>query len=338
MSANLALPIRDQSHVADARRRAAALVWDMDATTAGVLSLVITELSTNLLKHAQGGELLVRGLPNGIEILALDQGPGIVDIERSLADGYSTAGSSGTGLGAVRRLSATFDIQSTVGVGTAVLARVRPGNGTPRGGASEAADVWDIGGVSVARAGEDVCGDDWEAFVDRSGVTVLVVDGLGHGMGACAAAEAAINTFRKNHDLAPDVVFDGLHRALRPTRGAAVGLARVDSSREVVTFNGVGNIAGTIFGETGTRQVVSLPGIVGHEVRKVAEFTYPWSTNAVLVLHSDGVRSPIAAVDRYPGLFARHPALVAALLYRDLRRERDDATVVVIRCARSRSR
>src|SRR5262245_13247577 len=151
MASSLSLPIREKSHVADARRRTAELGTDMDDTTAGAVALVVTELSTNLLKHAHGGELLVRQRDDGIEILALDHGPGIGDIERSLADGYSTAGSSGTGLGAVRRMSATFDIQSTVGVGTAVLAYVRPQKRTEN--ADTRGVVWEIGGVSVARHG-----------------------------------------------------------------------------------------------------------------------------------------------------------------------------------------
>jgi anti-sigma regulatory factor (Ser/Thr protein kinase) len=331
MASTLSLPIRDPSHVAEARRRAAALSPGLDATTAGALALVVTELATNLLKHAGEGELLVRALPDGTEVLALDRGPGIADVERSLADGYSTAGSNGTGLGAVRRLSAFFDIHSTVGAGTVVLSFVRSG-GASRAGTS--ASAWQVGAVSVARPGEDVCGDDWAISEDGAALTILVVDGLGHGSGAGAAARAAVDSFRKDRGLGPAEMFGGLHRALRPTRGAAVGLARIDPRRETVAFHGVGNIAGTIFRDGGTRQVVSLPGIVGHEVRKITEFTYPWSADAVVVLHSDGLRSTSATPGRLPGLLARHPALVAGLLYRDLRRERDDATVVVVRCTR----
>ena len=63
----------------------------------------------------------------GVEILALDKGPGIRDLERSLRDGYSTAGGAGTGLGAISRLSSEFDVYSPPGKGTALLARIWPG-------------------------------------------------------------------------------------------------------------------------------------------------------------------------------------------------------------------
>src|SRR5262245_52957079 len=78
--------------------------------------LVATELATNLVKHAVGGEMLIRSVrprPVGeIELTALDRGPGIDELSRSLADGHSTAGTAGTGLGAVQRLADTFDIHS----------------------------------------------------------------------------------------------------------------------------------------------------------------------------------------------------------------------------------
>ena len=76
--------------------------------------------------------------------------------------------------------------------------------------------------------------------------------------------------------------------------------------------------------------MVSHNGTAGHSARRIQEFTYPWSSDALLVLYSDGLVSHIHP-ERYPGLLKRDPDLIAATLYRDYARRRDDATVAVAR-------
>src|ERR1700759_5090052 len=137
----IALAVNDQSQVSETRRRASEMAerqgfGDADA---GRVALVATELATNILKHGKGGEILVgafgEGPDGGIELIALDKGPGIRNVGASLADGYSTAGTAGKGLGAVVRQSHFVDVASWPGLGTAVLARLRggqpSGNHTP---------------------------------------------------------------------------------------------------------------------------------------------------------------------------------------------------------------
>ena len=127
------LELRDFSDVAEARRVAVRLAGRTDFTDidAANMALVITEMTTNVIKHAKGGRLILRLVPRGqqlgVELMTLDQGPGINDLAQSMRDGYSTAGSPGTGLGAVKRLAAEFDIHSIPGKGTAVLVRLWPG-------------------------------------------------------------------------------------------------------------------------------------------------------------------------------------------------------------------
>jgi hypothetical protein len=65
-------------------------------------------------------------------------------------------------------------------------------------------------------------------------------------------------------------------------------------------------------------------------MRKVQEFAFPWPRGALLVMHSDGLGTQWD-LGTYPGLTSRHPALIAAVLYRDYDRARDDVSVVVIR-------
>jgi hypothetical protein len=75
---------------------------------------------------------------------------------------------------------------------------------------------------------------------------------------------------------------------------------------------------------------VSHNGIIGHEYRKISEFSHPWYAQSVLLLHSDGIGTHWD-LDRYPGLLSRDPSLVAGILYRDFTRGRDDVTVVVVK-------
>jgi serine phosphatase RsbU (regulator of sigma subunit) len=249
----------------------------------------------------------------------------MANVAQCLRDGYSTAGSSGTGLGAVSRLAGAFDIYSAPDRGTAVFARV--GNN-----GSHARDRLETGGINVPARHEIVCGDAWMARHTAAGGTVMVADGLGHGLLAAEAAAEASRLFVGSWNNPTDYLqrADG---ALRKTRGAAVAMAQIDLDRAEGRYVGVGNIAGTIIGGDGvggTRSLVSHNGTVGVEVRKIQEFVYPWGADALLVMHSDGLTSRWR-LEEYPGLVVKHPGLIAGVLYRDHTRGSDDVTVVVAR-------
>ena len=333
----LHLPVREASQVGDARRRIARWteVLGFDEGCAGKVALVVTEAAGNLTKHtSEGGELLVRALSRGgvagIEVLALDRGPGIGDVPRALSDGYSTAGSPGTGLGALSRLADEFAIHSQRDTGTAILARVwaaRPPAQHP--GSLE------VGVTSVPKPGEDVCGDGWAVASSGGRTVVTVVDGLGHGPDAAEAARAALRVFHAECAARPGEIVDRMHDPLRSTRGAAVAVAEIDVPGAAVRYAGVGNIAGVIVTDRESRSLVSHAGTVGHQMRRVQEFTYPWRPQSLLVMHSDGV-SQRWDLERYTGLTLRDPSLVAGVLYRDFSRGRDDATVLVARSPYSR--
>lgn len=316
--------ITEPSQVGEARRQIVGLAAavGLDATQQGKLALVINELGGNLVKHGQGGQLIARA-PAGspaIELLAVDQGEGMASVAECFRDGYSTAGSPGTGLGAVRRLAAWVDVYSTRPGGTAILALV----GDVR------ADALATGVVSVAKTGEDVCGDAWAVAAEQECPAVMVVDGLGHGIGAADAARLAVRAFDAAPELPPGAQVAAIHDALRGSRGAAVAVARIDRGRGVATYAGVGNIAGAIVADGIGRHLVSGNGTAGHDVGRINEFSYPWADGALLIMHSDGLGSRWQ-IERYPGLSDRHPALVAGVLYRDWSRGRDDVTVVAAR-------
>jgi anti-sigma regulatory factor (Ser/Thr protein kinase) len=322
----IAVSLEEPSRVGEARRTASAVARGagFDETLAGKVSLIATELATNLVKHARGGTILLQTLGEpghvAVEVLAIDAGPGM-DVDRALKDGYSTTGSSGTGLGAVRRMANEFDAWSVRGQGAAVVARVW---------AAPPAFPLALGGVCQPFPGETECGDAWAVRASGRSAQVLVADGLGHGAVAARAAQAAVAEFVARDHATPERAVQAVHGALRSTRGAAVAVAAVDLAGGTLRFAGVGNVAGSLESGGNPRGLVSHNGIAGHEARKIQEFMLPWERPALLVLHSDGLTSKWR-LDRYPGLTVRHPALVAGVLFRDHRRQTDDCTVIVVK-------
>jgi anti-sigma regulatory factor (Ser/Thr protein kinase) len=331
----VSLAVTDPSRVGEARRAATALARQVgfDDTGTGKVALVVTELGTNLIKHAGGGAILLRSLEdgtvNGIEVLALDRGPGMTDVARCRSDGFSTAGSPGTGLGAVARQSSFVDVYSTPQTGTALLARLWTESSQNR-----PTTRWRLGAVTVPHPNEMVCGDAWGTIRDGARCLFLVADGLGHGPLAADAANTALRVFLANTRLGPAAVLQVLHDALRGTRGAAVAVAEADLDAQVLRFAGVGNIAGCVVADGNSRCMLSHNGTVGHEARKFQELSYPFPSGALLIMHSDGLGSRWD-LGRYPGLAGRDPALVAGVLYRDFARGHDDVTIVAAQEERS---
>ena len=179
--------------------------------------------------------------------------------------------------------------------------------------------------------GEQECGDAW-IFQERArSVRLTLADGLGHGVHAADAAQAALRTARERiQEPAPELL-GRIHGALRATRGAAVAVAEIDPAAQVLRFAGVGNISAIVVPESGPpRRLVSHAGTAGQEVRKTQEFTYPWDFRSILLMHSDGLQTHWS-FDSYPGLLDRHPSVIAGVLYRDHTRGRDDVSVVVAR-------
>jgi anti-sigma regulatory factor (Ser/Thr protein kinase) len=321
---SISIRVEGPDQTGEARRAAAvmALAVGLDETSAGKLAIIVTECANNLWKHAGGGEMVLTPIENGVEALALDRGPGMRDVERCFQDGYSTAGSSGTGLGAVRRLATEHDIYTVPEKGTALLARVLK-TGTRKEPAT-------VGGVSVPIRGESMCGDDYVFAKTPVGTAILVVDWLGHGPLAADCASAALEAFRETPGLAPPEMMREVHGALRGTRGAAVAIGNLDWARGELRYCGIGNIAGLIWNGSTSRHLLSHPGIVGHDVRNVKDLTYELGKNVLVLLYSDGVHTHWS-LDQYLGLERRDPALIAGIIYRDHRRGRDDTTVVAAR-------
>src|ERR1700761_7095052 len=167
MPESVRIAVEEQSQTADARRIARSMAMNMgfDESLGEQVAIVVTEACTNLLKHANCGELLLRnteedsgGVP-ALELLVLDQGPGISNLRQCLEDGFSTGGTPGQGLGAIVRLSGETDFYTETGRGSAVLARWR--NAAMRRPVASQSKPLPVGAVNVSKPGQEVCGDSW---------------------------------------------------------------------------------------------------------------------------------------------------------------------------------
>jgi anti-sigma regulatory factor (Ser/Thr protein kinase) len=328
-SVSLVLPIEESSQVGYARRLAQRLAQTsgFDAEDAGRVALVTTELATNLLRHAGHGELHLRQVPgrdtagrewSGVEVIAIDRGPGF-ELQACLADGFSTGSTPGTGLGALLRKADVFDTYLD-SRGAALLARLYPAG-------SRAVDCR-FGVSQHALHLMPACGDVWHIAVDGRRISLLLIDGLGHGEDAEASARTGEAIFAAQPFAAPQDLLADMHQAMQGGRGGAVALAQYDGESRL-DFVGIGNIGAVLLDATQSRGLASHPGILGGQYRKAQVFSFTLATRQLLVLFSDGLQSRWNLGD-YPGLIHRHPALVAAVLHRDHCRGRDDVTVLAI--------
>jgi anti-sigma regulatory factor (Ser/Thr protein kinase) len=302
-----------------------------DEASAERAAIIATEACTNLLKHAGGGMLVLTANQDlGIELLALDSGPGMANLRECLADGYSTTGTSGNGLGAIRRLATFSDAYSQPGRGTVVFALIANQAETANQRMARSSSPR-VCGLQTPKPGQEVCGDAWGCQLSESRSTVVVADGLGHGPDAAAAARAAMEIFYNHPEASPKALLESIHLGLRHTRGAAVSIASLDQERRQVEFAGLGNVAGFVCERSGQRrQLVSMNGTAGGDIHAVfREFSYPWPHGAALVMHTDGLSGHWNLSD-CPSLISCGAALISGVLFRDFRRNTDDATVVTI--------
>lgn len=339
---------QDPSLPTQARRAASSLAEriGMGAQRTAEVELAVTEVATNLIRHARDGAMVLRVLSTAdsaaVELLAIDSGPGMSDLAVHLADGFSSAGTLGIGLGIVARMADSFDIHSAYGRGTVLAARFWPVRAPA--GAAPARGEPVTAGVTRPLSGEAVCGDAWAARLDRGdgqdgdardsagsaspALLVMLCDGLGHGPLAALAAQQAVSTFRASRHRQPAAMLAELHGALSGTRGAALAVARIEPDTASVLFCGVGNISAFLVGEHNRTALLSAPGIVGHQMPKTRTFEQPLPARGALVMHSDGLTERWEPAS-LPGLLEHCPAVVAGQLLREAGARRDDASVVV---------
>ncbi|MEE1927952.1 SpoIIE family protein phosphatase [Streptomyces sp. TRM 70351] len=312
--------------LAAATARKLARRCDLPGALPEQAAVIASELASNLHKHAVDGVLYVQPLPlgGGLEIMAADRGPGMPEPARCLTDGFSTTGSLGAGLGGVNRIATSFTLRTQAGTGTLACARITlPGE--------DQAARQEVGVVCLPAVGEQHSGDACAVADTGSVRTAIVVDGLGHGPQASEAAQTAVRAFHRDPGQPLPDVLTIVHRALRHSRGAAVGLLRLTAGRSVAEYCGVGNVrALTVSAHEVHRRLTGRAGVVGLSLPPLSTHVVPLPPGTTCVLHSDGVDARWA---RSPGLFVLRlppPLLATALVHRH-RITRDDATVLTAR-------
>jgi anti-sigma regulatory factor (Ser/Thr protein kinase) len=347
------IEVRDGAQVGAARRVINGFAGRVgfDENQLAEIDIVVQEIGTNAVSYATGGGWLhfttLLGNAPGIELFYWDTGPGIYNLDRAVRDGVSSGGSLGAGLGAISRLMDEFDVYSTVRTtarltlaaqrrtthGTALLARkwvaakddVDEARQEP-----ESARLKRLGAWSRPCQHETANGDAY--FILKRDVRTLyaVIDGLGHGSGAMAAANVALEVLGEWRGEGLEQVLQGVHDALRATRGAVMSAVIIDSAAQSFQYAGVGNVMVRVFNTPERLTPLSTNGTLGARLGQIRVWTGRWAEGATCVMASDGV-SATWEIDSYPGLLGHSPQLLAGVLMRDYGRDSDDATVLVIR-------
>lgn len=334
------LPVGIGPTAGDVRRKVAWLAGQVGFSSQEIaeLEIVGTELAANLAQHRTLNGVVrvsVLGQDEGLEIVSLDRGPGIDDVEAVLEDHHSTTGTLGCGLGAVRRLMDEFDIYSeqtcpdgarsgnVASGGTVVLARKWVGGTTP-------ARRFHWGAVTTPFHGETANGDAVYVCEDDPGLLVAVADGLGHGPNAEKASQACIGYIKEHRRKDFHALLTELHEVLRGTNGVALTLVQISPDRGRLVHCGVGNVNSRGWPRS-ELSLVPRPGILGSgraPEPRVQEM--PWPRNATLLIYTDGI-SERWSLDDTPDLRWRHVGTISHYLAQRFSKPTDDATIVTIR-------
>lgn len=307
------------------------------ATEAGIseartnaLDLIVAEMTSNLFKYSVDGEILMGVFGTGssayVELLSIDNGPGMINPARMMQDGISTTNTLGHGLGSMKRLSDVFELYSQSGWGTVVLSRVY----------ADAAKLKlktpiTVRPIVVSKPGEITSGDGFVVKSTDKYIKLMLADGLGHGPEANKAINEAATAFKVFPDYSPTETLRFIHTSIKKTRGAVINITGYNFAEKKWTTTGIGNIAARLFGPVTMRNHMSYNGIVGHNIPgSINDQEYGADQYNQVMLCSDGIKTRIE-LSRYPQILKYDPAILAAAIYKDHARRTDDMSVVVVK-------
>jgi anti-sigma regulatory factor (Ser/Thr protein kinase) len=291
--------------------------------------LVASELVHNNIKHAGGSGMIQVWMQPGpiLDILALDYGPGIADLALAEKDGYSTSGTFGKGLGAIRRLSDESYIYTQPEhfghpkrwSGTVFLARFILG--TDKDFIPKKTGLFCRSLSDKRHNGDRIY---WQKTGDR--LRWLHLDGLGHGE---EALEATANlATHLTHSDKLDTILEKVDRQLVNTRGAVGIICEVDLARHNIQLLGVGDMHAHIYDHEQLQPLAFAPGILGKDHRSTSPFQSSLGKRAIIVTASDGIRRNWDT-ENFVGLFSHHPQLIAYTLGNIMGRISDDQSICV---------
>lgn len=324
--------IADRSYISFIKREIHTLVSRGGFTPVriGEIDIIVSEITSNLVKHAGGGELLYRLQEDkgiwSFEVLAVDKGPGIENVSQMMRDGVSTTHTLGQGLGALGRLSDFFQLYSIRGWGTIAYSSVRS---QPETFIPPPKKAVDIRALCVPKGGETVCGDGYRIKELAHQTHIFFGDGLGHGNKAHDAVEQAGDWFEDCSESDPVEIIRYIHANVKRTRGLVGTVAIFDHAQRVWNICGVGNISTRVYGGLLFKHYLAYNGIIGLSIPNTMKaFNFQAENNHTLIMSSDGLRTRWD-MSRYT-VYSRYDAIVlAAMLYKDFARGTDDASVLL---------
>jgi anti-sigma regulatory factor (Ser/Thr protein kinase) len=300
----------------------------IDPVRINQLDLIVAEMTSNLYKYSDDGELLMGVFQNGgnpyVELISIDNGPGMMNPARMMQDGVSTTNTLGHGLGSMKRLSDTFELYSQIGWGTIALSRVynQPEKASVQNNVT-------MRPIVVYKPGEKTSGDAYAFKKTDKYAKIMLADGLGHGPEANTAVNEAAAAFKIFPDYSPTETIRFIHSVIKKTRGAVINIIGYDYSRKVWTSAGVGNIAVRMFGPVSFKNQMSYNGIVGHNIpNTMNDQEYAADEFNQVMLCSDGIKTRIDLA-RYPMMYKYDLTILAAAIYKDHARRNDDMSVVI---------
>ena len=324
--------IDDRSLIAFIKREIHNLALQLGFTPhrAAETDIIVAELTSNLMKFANGGELLYRAHLNGgyneIEIYCLDKGVGFDNVAKIMNDGYSSTNTLGHGLGSIKRLSNEFQIYSIKNWGCVQYVRIceKPEIQLPA-----LKSGLNFTTIAVNYPGEKLCGDGYYIKQNSKGFQIFVGDGLGHGESANEAVESAIKVFRQSLETNPTEILKDIHSKVKKTRGLVATIATVDYKSELWNICGIGNINTRIYNGLENKTYTPYNGIIGHNIPRTLNNTIvPYKKHQIIIMHSDGLRTRWNLND-LNGVFKQSPGIIASAIYKENIRGTDDATILV---------
>ena len=324
--------IDDRSLIAFIKREIHNLALRIGFTPhrAAETDIIVAELTSNLIKYAQGGEILYRANVeeghNEIEIYCLDKGAGFDNLSKIMNDGYSSSNTLGHGLGSIKRLSNDFQIYSMKNWGCVQHIKICDKNDLIL---SPAQTGLNYAAIAVNYPGEKVCGDGYHIKSSKRGFQIFLGDGLGHGEHANEAIQLAIKAFKQSIETEPAEILRDIHLKVKKSRGLVGTIASVDYKTGVWTICGIGNISTRIYEGLDNKTYTPYNGIIGHNIPRTLNSTMvPYKKHQIIIMHSDGLRTRWNLNDMN-SILKQHSGVIASSIYKENLRGTDDASILV---------
>ena len=342
----IVIPINEKHHKDIAISKVSKLAKELGFSEKELneISIVTSELANNLINHKTiEGKIICSAIEEGtrkyILIISEDKGPGIANVETVMEDGYSTSGTLGIGLGAIKKLMSDFRITSNINdvktarnnnnwnqIGTKIITKKYLSQREDTADISQSKIKFGI--FSRSKYGEEYNGDHYflQRFEDKT--IAAVIDGLGHGKQASEASTETRLYLVENYKKPLNVIINGLHARLKGTRGVVISIALIDDDKGTLEYVGVGNVLTRVFNSPTPIRPVNYNGTLGHILRNFRVFQYPWVKGNIIIMTSDGI-SERYNPNKDPNFLKKHPIIIANTILKEYGKAHDDATVLV---------